>query len=225
MPSILLVRHAQASFGSADYDVLSALGQAQTAALVAGLERRGIRADRVLSGGLRRQRDTAKPCAAAWGLRVEVDERWDEYEDRDILAHHSDVAAGLERHPGDAPLSSREFQEILNRALTAWIEAGAASPSRETWDRFSARVENALNELADALGKGQTALVISSGGVIAALSASLMGLPPTALIAFNHVSINTGIAKLTVGRGGITLVSSNEHAHLEEADPRLITYR
>ena len=37
MPSILLVRHAQASFGAADYDVLSERGHEQVTALVAGL--------------------------------------------------------------------------------------------------------------------------------------------------------------------------------------------
>jgi broad specificity phosphatase PhoE len=225
VPSILLIRHAQASFGTADYDQLSEQGHAQTQALVSGLQRRGIHADRVISGGLRRQRDTAAPCAAAVGVELEIDERWDEYEDRDILGHHSDVPAGLEQQPGDPPLSSREFQEILNRALDAWIVAGEAGPTRETWTRFHSRVNDALAEVASGLGKGQTALVISSGGVIAALSAGLMRLPPQALVAFNHVSINTGITKLVVGRGGITLVSANEHAHLDEADVGLVTYR
>jgi broad specificity phosphatase PhoE len=225
MPSILLIRHAQGSFGTADYDQLSDRGHAQTKALVAGLERRGIRADRVLSGGLRRQRETAAPCAEAAAVELEIDERWAEYVDRDILGHHSEVAAGLEQHPGDAPLSSREFQEILNRALTAWIAAGEGGPAAETWPQFQARATAALEDVAAGLGKGQTALVVSSGGVIAALSASLMRLPNEALIAFNHVSINTGITKLVVGRGGTTLISANEHAHLEEADAGLVTYR
>lgn len=44
--------------------------------------RRGIVADRVMSGGLRRQLDTAAPYAAALGLEVSVDDRWDEYDDR-----------------------------------------------------------------------------------------------------------------------------------------------
>jgi broad specificity phosphatase PhoE len=74
-------------------------------------------------------------------------------------------------------------------------------------------------------GKGQTALVISSGGAIAALTVALLGLPPSALIAFNHVSVHTGITKLVVGRSGTTLISSNEHAHVEEADASLISYR
>ena len=70
MPSILLIRHAQASFGSADYDVLSDRGHEQAAALVRGLEQRGIVPAQVVSGTLRRQRDTAAPCAAAHGLEV-----------------------------------------------------------------------------------------------------------------------------------------------------------
>lgn len=225
MPTILLIRHAQASFGSADYDVLSQRGRQQTAALAAGLERRGIRAHRVISGSLRRQLDTARPCARPLGVAVEVDERFDEYTDRDILIHHSDVSAGLERRPGDAPLGSREFQEILNRALGQWIAAGASGPAAETWAQFQARVKAGLEDVARGLERGQTALVVSSGGVIATLSAQLMSLPPQALIAFNHVSINTGITKLTVGRSGISLISANEHAHLEEAGAELITYR
>jgi hypothetical protein len=39
------------------------------------------------------------------------------------------------------------------------------------------------------------------------------------------VSINTAICKLAVGRGGVTLVSINEHAHLDEVDGSLVTYR
>jgi len=207
-------------------------------ALVKGLARRGIEADRVISGSLRRQRDTAGPNVAvggvgeaAGGVTVEVDARWDEYDDRDILANHAVVPAGLERHAGDRPLSSREFQQILNEALLDWIASGSSGPCREPWPQFLARVQAALGDVATALGKGQTALVVSSGGAIAALTASLLGLPPEATIAFNHVSINTGITKLAVGRGGTTLISSNEHAHLDEAggslgsSGSLITYR
>jgi broad specificity phosphatase PhoE len=178
-----------------------------------------------MSGRLRRQRDTAEPCASAFGVALEIDERWDEYSDRDILEHHAAVPVGLDHHAGDISLSSREFQEILNQALRAWIAAGDGSPAREPWPAFHARATAALSQLAASLDSGQTALVVSSGGVIAALTASLLGLPADALVAFNHVSINTGITKLTVGRGGTTLISSNEHAHLEETDATLISYR
>jgi broad specificity phosphatase PhoE len=86
-------------------------------------------------------------------------------------------------------------------------------------------VTAALGDVADGLGKGQTAVVVSSGGAIAAISAALLSVPAEALVAFNHVSVNTAITKLVVGRSGTTLISSNEHAHLDEADGSLISYR
>jgi broad specificity phosphatase PhoE len=194
-------------------------------ALVDGLGRRAVVVDRVVSGSLRRQRDTAAPCAATAGAELTIDPRFDEYDDRDILTHYAGASVGLERRPGDPSISSREFQLILNQALEQWIAAGADSPCREPWPAFRARLLTGLDQLVGELAKGQTALIISSGGAIAALSAELLGVPPRAFVAFNHVSINTGITKLTVGRGGTTLVSSNEHAHLDEADRSLISYR
>jgi len=221
LPGILLIRHAQASFGAADYDVLSDRGREQVVALADGLRERGVRAARVVCGSLRRQHDTA----AALGGEVAVDPRWNEYDDRSILEHHGTVPAGLEHHTGDPPLSSRQFQEILNGALGGWIDAGAGGPCGEPWASFRARALAALSDLAGSLDSGQTGLVVSSGGVIGALTAALMGLPDRALIAFNHVSINTAITKLAVGRGGITVISVNEHAHLESASGSLVTYR
>jgi broad specificity phosphatase PhoE len=225
MPAILLIRHAQASFGTADYDVLSTPGLGQVSALVEGLGRRGLSADHVVCGSLQRQRDTAQPCADAAGVPLAVDPGWNEYDDRDILGHHAEVPAGLEQRPGDRPLDSRQFQEILNGALRRWIAAGERSPCQESHPQFTARLSSALDALSRRLDSGQTAIAVSSGGAIAALSAGLLGLPPQAMIAFNHVSINTGITKLAVGRSGTTLISSNEHAHLEESADAAITFR
>jgi broad specificity phosphatase PhoE len=205
--------------------VLSSRGERQVQALIDGLARRRVSAVGVVSGTLRRQRDTAAPCAAALDCEHRVDARLDEYDDRDILGHYASVPVGLERRAGEEPLSSRDFQLILNEALRRWIAAGADSPCREPWPDFEARLASALDELAGTLGKGETALAVSSGGAIAAITASRLGLAPEALVAFNHVSINTGITKLTIGRGGTTLISVNEHAHLDEADPALISYR
>jgi len=64
MPVVPLIRHAEGSFGSAVYDVLSECGHAQVDALRRALERCGVVPDHVVSGSLRRQRDTARPWAA-----------------------------------------------------------------------------------------------------------------------------------------------------------------
>ena len=227
MPSILLVRHAQASFGGADYDVLSDHGHDQVEALVADLRRRGVRIDEVLSGSLARQRDTAGPVARLAGCELAVDERWNEYATGDILGHHSDSDLREERQPRDdtPPVSSREFQSILEEALHAWIAAGGDGPAGEPWPAFAGRVEGALRDLAGRLGSGRTALVSTSGGPLAAACVVLLGLPSPAFVAFNRVTVNTGVTKVVHGRGGTSLVSFNEHAHLEQGARSLVTYR
>ncbi len=226
VPAILLARHGQASFGAADYDVLSETGTRQAIALAEHLAARGVRVDRLVSGSLRRQRDTAAPVAQRTGVEVGVDPRWDEYAGDDILAHHGHSAARLEHPAGDAPaMTSRDFQQVLERALGGWIEAGEASPAGETWPAFAARTRAALDELGASLASGQTALVITSGGVLGALCAGLIGAPPAAFLALNRVMVNGALTKVVCGGGGTTLVSVNEHAHLERAAASLVTYR
>jgi len=235
MPAVLLVRHAQASFGAADYDVLSEYGHAQARAAAAELEARGLgRPAAIVTGGLRRQRDTAAPIAAALGVgagagAVRIDGRWDEYASDDILAHHADVPARLERAAGaDAapPLSSREFQAILEAALRRWIAAGADGPAAEPFPAFARRVAEALGALTGALGSGETAVVVTSGGVLAATCLALLGVADEAFVPLNRVAVNGAITKVAHGRSGTSLVSFNEHAHLERGGgPSLVTYR
>lgn len=227
MPSILLVRHAQASFGGENYDVLSDHGGEQVRALVADLRRRDVRVDEVVSGSLERQKDTAGPIAEALGLELRIDERWNEYATADILSNHSDTDLREERSPRDdtPPVSSRDFQTILEEALHAWIAAGADGPADEPYGAFAARVEGALRDLAEGLGSGRTALVCTSGGPLAVACVALLGVAPATFVRFNRVTVNTGITKVVHGRGGTSLVSFNEHAHLEQGGPSLVTYR
>jgi len=225
VPTILLVRHGQASFGASDYDELSPVGVRQAQAVAEHLAARGPAVTRIVSGGLRRQRGTAAPAAAAFGCEPVVDARWDEYAMDQILATYSrtPVRASV-TEPGQATTSA-EYQHLLDQALGAWIAAGEDSAGGcESWPAFSARVHEAAGELAAGLGRGATALVFTSGGVIAALCVALLELPAASMLSFNRVAINTGITKLICGRRGITLVSFNDHGHLELAG-QAITYR
>jgi broad specificity phosphatase PhoE len=225
MPTILLVRHGQASFGTADYDVLSRAGEEQAEALAGELAGRGLDIERIVSGSLRRQRDTAAPAATRFGREVVVDPRWNEYDMDEILAAHSATSARATAGPGSASVSTAEFQDLLEQALAAWITAGDGSAAPEPWPAFAGRVRSALLEIADGLPSGSTALAFTSGGVVAAICSAALRLPDHALIAFNRVSVNAGITKLVSGGRGISMVSFNDHAHLERRRPRLITYR
>jgi broad specificity phosphatase PhoE len=222
MPLLVIVRHGQASFGSDDYDVLSPLGRQQAQATAAALSAAGLDAARIISGSLRRQRDTADAIADAYGITPTVDERWNEYDADLVLATHSDSAQRLERPGGpDAmPTSPRAFQAVLERALEAWVRAGDGSATPETWTAFHARVTEALAAAGSA--SAGTTVIVSSGGVISALAVNLIGVDPVSFPRLNRVTINCGVTRVIVGSSGTTLVSFNEQGHLRGG---MLTYR
>jgi broad specificity phosphatase PhoE len=111
MPTILLIRHAQASFGTADYDVLSELGRRQSQALDVELRRRRTRAELVVSGTMRRQRDTVAALAA--GGEPSIDPGLNEYDSDGILVAHTDSTMRQDSQdppPADVAAASRAFQ-------------------------------------------------------------------------------------------------------------------
>lgn len=217
MPAVLLVRHAQASFGAEDYDVLSDLGREQSAVIGQALALRGLRDPVAATGSLRRQRDTAALALPAAGLEVEttIDDRWDEYDSLGLFKRY--VHPDQVEHDG----SSRGMQVLLDRALAAWVDDGDAGG----WTAFSSRVGAALADLIGSLPRGRDAVVFTSGGVIAAVCAGLLGLGADGVVTLNRVSANGGITKLTVGAAGTSLVSFNDHAHFDGASRSLLTYR
>jgi broad specificity phosphatase PhoE len=232
MPVISLVRHGQASFGAADYDVLSELGHRQAALLDAALAARGPTIAVVRAGSLKRQLDTALACPRSVRGPIVQDARWDEYDSAGVIAHHATVvspppdaavhaAAGIGAPEG---MTSQEFQAMLDEALLAWIQAGPDSSCAESWPAFRERALAALHELAAELRSGQDALVFTSGGTIAAVAAALLQAPAPVFVALNKVVVNTSVTKVMAGRSGLRLLSYNEHTHLEH-DRAVMTFR
>ncbi|GGS42603.1 histidine phosphatase family protein [Actinokineospora fastidiosa] len=213
MSVVYLVRHGQASFGQADYDVLSPTGERQAKIVGAELASRGVRPVSVLSGTLSRQKATAEIASAAAGLSVPcvADARWNEYD------HLGLVAAFVDPLPTDP----RDYQSALDRALHTWVTEGRVAGAAGSFADFAAAGTAALAEVS----RAGTALVFTSGGVIAALCAGLLGLGPAGLVALNRVVVNAAITKIVVGRSGSSLVSFNDHGHFEGPNRELLTYR
>ncbi|OHV42006.1 MULTISPECIES: histidine phosphatase family protein [Pseudofrankia] len=224
MGVIYLVRHGQASFGSADYDVLSELGYRQAALVGAELRARGARVDLAVSGALRRQRETA--AAAGWSADVESDSRWNEYDQDWIINRHADVG-GAPVNAGQLPpsrgMSSRAYQGLLDVALSEWIASADAGPG--SYVAFSDAVGDALDGLLRRLDSGAAAVVFSSAGPIAAICARLLDLRVDGIISLNRVMINGSITKVVSGRSGTSLISFNEHSHIDAAGREFLSYR
>ena len=87
---------------------------------------------------------------------------------------------------------------------------------------FTARTEAALRAVIAGQPQGTTTVVVTSAGVIGWIAAALLGASAEQWIRLNRVCVNTGVTLLVTGRQGISLVSFNDHSHL---DPQEITYR
>jgi broad specificity phosphatase PhoE len=225
MPTVLLVRHGQASFGTEDYDVLSEVGHRQAEIVAASLAERGYRADRLICGTLRRQRETAAAFTALGAPVLEIEPGWDEYDSEDILRHHSDTAVRLDVQEEGERLTSRAFQAVLEAAQAQWVEHAERSPTALSWPAFSTAGAAALRALSSQLAAGETAIVVTSGGTIGALLCNLWGAPPSLFPALNRVIVNASVTKLAVGSTGTNVISFNDHSHLESVDRALVTYR
>jgi broad specificity phosphatase PhoE len=218
MGAVYLLRHGQASFGTADYDVLSPSGHLQSKVLGDELRRREVPVHAVWSGTLRRQLATAAECLPAAGVDAVVreDPRWNEYD------HVGLVPEGQVVDPSG---SARRFQGLLDDALRAWLEDGTVAGGSGTWAEFSGGALAALDDVFDELPRGAAALVFTSAGVISAVCARLLYAPPAGYLAMNRTMANASITKLVRGRSGVSLLSFNEHAHFEGEHRQLLSYR
>src|SRR3712207_174451 len=115
MGVLVLVRHGQASFGAADYDVLSDVGRAQSRRLGEVLAQTGLDPVAVLHGQMRRQRDTATELvdAAGWDTPLETDPRWDEFGHLGVIAAYSSQEV----------TDRRAFQGLFEKATARWASA------------------------------------------------------------------------------------------------------
>lgn len=221
MGVLLLVRHGQASFGAADYDVLSETGHAQGRLLGAWLAERGVTPTAVLRGDLRRHRETAAAMVegAGWSVPdVTVDPAWDEFDHVGLVTSYPDLSADLD-------LSDRRaFQRVFEEATAHWM-AGEPGDYAETAADFSARVRGALARAVEvASAPGSTVLVVTSGGPVAVCAAELVhpggadrATTATLWSRFNTVMVNSSVTRVVVGSTGPRLLTFNEHPHLDDA--------
>lgn len=229
MAGIYLVRHGQASFGSADYDQLSPLGVEQSGIL--GAELRERLANPVSwSGTLRRHQQTAEAClqAANWPAECVEDAGLNEFDHLNVIQvmrpewqDRQVMVTDLSK----APVPRKAFQDAFETAVKRWISGRFDDEYNESWPAFKTRVLDAFQRVQNALGKGQDALVFTSGGPIAVICGELLGLDVRHSFRLNEVLVNTGVTHLLSSSQRVSLSYFNNFSHLETRGKRLVTYR
>jgi len=210
MPTIWLLRHGKAGELLGDYDLLSEKGFQQ--ARIVGREFRHLAPiQRLMSGSMRRQRETVQAFSETFGPVPEhtIDARWNEF--NHVCVIQAAIQAGIQ--PPETA-SKEGFSSFFGNAMGRWASGQHDSDYTETYSHFQQRVVAALLELAGSLHSGETAVVATSGGVISAACRHLMGISPAAAFQLNTVLVNGGMTRIAVGRGRMSLVSLNQDLHL-----------
>ncbi len=197
MAELLVIRHGQASFGAQNYDVLSDLGRAQSRAAGDWLRAIGWTPDRVVTGTLNRQIDTA----------TEMD--FDPAREEHAGLNEYDFGNLLDaRFQGDIPDIVKGDRKVhfrtLRETVFAWQRDEIENPS-ETWAQFVARVEAARAMAVDTDAK--RVLVISSGGVIGQMTAASLHAPAAHMMNLNLQIKNAAMTRFMFSG---TLFSLNE---------------
>lgn len=215
MGVLLLVRHGQAMFGAANYDDLSQIGM-QQARLVALRIAQGSPVSTVMCGSLTRQRKTADAIAGALGVgAANSNDLWNEYDHVDILADRASAFV----FDKDTTRSLDAAKYALDEAIQRWMRS--ATGYAESHDAFLTRVRTAVDTAAERSGVN---VAVTSAGVIAAACTQLLGIDFETWPRLANVIVNASVTKIVSGRSGTSMVTFNDHAHLE-GTRELITYR
>ncbi len=215
MAELLVIRHGQASFGQDDYDVLSELGHRQSEAVGALLAQMQWVPDRVVTGTLKRQRDTL--TSMGFSNAQEEHSGFNEYDFGDLLTARFD---------GDIPkvaLGDRKAHfRTLRETVFEWQDAAFEGAS-ETYKEFAERVEAARRFATQTDAK--RVLVISSGGVIGQMTATALGADKRQMMQLNLQIKNTAMTRFMFSGGAFSLHEFNTAPHfMSQAGAKLLSY-
>lgn len=235
MGQIYLVRHGQASFGSADYDELSTLGVEQARLLGEWFANCSQGFHRVVTGSMRRHHQTADACMGALPKALLVETDWqrdagfNEYDHHEVLIRHwpefTDPLA-VKEFLSNSKNPKRAFQKIFEDAMTRWMGGKHDADYSEPWPAFRARCVAAFERLVESAGPSQNIVVFTSGGTIATLCQHVLGLQDRQVAELNWTLVNSAVTKLFYQPGRTTLSYLNNFAHLEWlGEKNAVTYR
>jgi broad specificity phosphatase PhoE len=226
MGTIYVVRHAQASFGTEDYDRLTAVGFTQARLLGDFFKGRHIRFDALVTGTLRRHAETAQAIVGGDGPEPRQVPALDEYKPEALLLAFTGSqpdSTGDDAVRRDPEVVRRHFR-LLRDALLAWAEDRIQPAGMPPWQQFKDDAAGAL-VAARRQFHGGNVLLVSSGGPIAAIVADSLAAPARTAVELNMRIRNTAVTEYATSANRHHLVTFNALPHLDtQPDAGLITY-
>ncbi len=214
MGTLYFVRHAQASFGTDNYDQLSNLGERQSLQLGRYFAAKGLKFDAIHSGTLQRHEQTLAGIIAGMGFSPPA-KPWpglNEYDPEAVIAAVHPLP--LDKTAGrDGYLQHFKY---LRSGLMQWMLGNTQPHGMPSWADFTQGVLAVLDQIRDS---GQErVLVVTSGGPIACALGQVLATPPEATVELNMRLRNSSITELSFSSQRFSLQTYNTLNHLDAAE-------
>lgn len=214
MGILYLVRHGQASFGADDYDQLSDLGKRQSVELGRYFADKGLAFDAVLSGTLRRHKQTLA------GISEGLDRPLHAMHWPNLNEYNSEaVIAAIHPEPRDRAATADNYRNhfrLLRNGLLQWMLDNTQPQDMPSWQTFRQQVVAVLDHVRQS--QAERVLLVSSGGPIASAIGHVLGTPPEATVELNMRLRNTAITEFSFNPKRHSLLTYNTLPHLERLD-------
>jgi broad specificity phosphatase PhoE len=227
MHELYLIRHGQAGSRD-DYDRLSPLGHQQATQLGTWFSNQGILFDKIISGALRRQQETAEHL----GSTIEINPQWNEF---DLDAVYQSIAPQLAKvdesfgnHYQKMMQAASDPSSAVHRNWTpadfgvvrAWVTSQFEMQC-ETWPDFHKRILAAFAAMPDTQDSQRVALV-TSATPIAITTANLLQTPESRIFPLAGEIFNSSFTLFRRRPSGWSLAGFNHTPHLEEEKLRTL---
>ncbi|WP_028325951.1 histidine phosphatase family protein [Desulfatirhabdium butyrativorans] len=236
MSLVYVIRHGQASFGTANYDALSPLGFRQAEILGNHCLDLGIHFDAVVSGTMNRQQQTARTFLdvyrqAGWQMPEPIVlPAFDEYDAFGIWDNHvaemlrTDVS--LAEMIQQAQTDRKAFQKLFEIVMMEWASGKRVLPGEPTWPSIIERVRDGVDTIMRISAGMKHVAVFTSGGPIGIWMKLALGLSDPKAMEISWQVLNASVSRFFIGKRGVFLSGFNDVCHLlMQKPPDLITYR
>lgn len=239
MGRLFLVRHAQASFLSQNYDQLSARGETQARLLGSYWAQRNVVFDRVCAGPCVRHRQTAELVAEAYRKAGRdfpsplIMDEFDEFQGEAVLSQSlPELLATNDRirefhsalqNSGEEASKRANFQRLFQAVTSLWVNGEIAPAGVESWENFCARVNRGLSTFLGEATKGELAVIFTSGGPVSVTVQRALHLSAQDTLQIAWMPRNCSLSEFLFSGDRLTLSSFNSFPHLD--DESLLTHR
>ena len=214
MSTLTLLRHGQAMFGSADYDRLTPYGEKQARACSEFWRLREVRFTRIIVGPCKRHMDTVR--LAVVGLEApqfEHEPLLNEFADATPVIKAAEARTGADLSDAST-LPKSEIARIYGEQIRLWSDHDVPMEGVESINEFRQRVARWLASITASGEPGQQVLVSTSGGVICAVLAEILGLSNVTTGSLMWSIENCSLTGIAWSQKGLSLRYFNQTAHL-----------